>query len=111
MSRGDSWEGAIVRGRDRRKGRVEADHRPLLRRGRASVLVVHWDDHEVTHVPRAEVTMLRPPVGFVESTPIATETRWERMERTGPWWSGIVALVCLVLSAAVIIWAVAAGVI
>lgn len=109
MSRGDSWEGAIVRGRDRRKGRVTADHRPLLRRGRASVLVVHWDNHEVTHVPREEVTMLRPPVGFVESTPIVSETRMEALERTGPWWAGIIGLVALLIIVGFVVYGLATG--
>ncbi|UVK61367.1 membrane protein [Microbacterium phage Gingerbug] len=92
MTRPDSWEGAIVRGRDRRKGRVVADHRPMLRRERASALVVHWDDDRTSTVARHAVTMLKPPLHFEEVvTPIREEAP---LERFGPLWAFVICGTC-----------------
>lgn len=52
----DSWAGAIVRGRDGRKGRVldEVRHRfPRLH-----LLMVHWDDDTYATADSFAVTML-----------------------------------------------------
>lgn len=86
MTRPDSWEGAIVRGRDRRKGKVIADHRPMLRRERASALVVHWDDDRTSTISRDHVTMLAPPLHFTE---VVTPLRREPLEALGPRWAFI----------------------
>lgn len=102
----DSWEGAIVRGRDRRKGRVQADHRPRFTWGTTSVLVVHWDDHEVTTVAREHVTMLKPPIGFqsVLGTPVTVASAQDRREKIAARWALILGIVAIAtfLTAAVL---------
>jgi len=98
MTRTDSWEGAIVRGRDRRKGRVVADHRPMLRRERSSALVVHWDDDQTSTVARHAVTMLKPPLHFAE---VVTPLREEGpLENFGPLWAFIICGTCAAVSLA-----------
>lgn len=107
MTRPDSWEGAIVRGRDGRKGRVVADG--LSRLTRAHRLLVHWDDDTLLDTPASVVTMLRPPVGFTGMLTPARETRTERLERTGPWWAGLIGLLLLLGCVAAVVWALSTG--
>lgn len=103
----DTWEGAIVRHRDTRKGRVLQDGIHRLTRSR--LLLVHWDDDTVDSITADRVTMLAPPLHYRKVVPPTRATRREVLERTGPWWSGIIGLVSLLICAGLIVWALATG--
>ncbi|QOP64793.1 hypothetical protein SEA_DELAGARZA_34 [Microbacterium phage DelaGarza] len=107
MTRPDSWEGAIVRGRDGRKGKVLADQRPMLRRERSHTLVVHWDNDETSTTGRDQVTMLAPPLHFREVIPIPL--RREPLEALGPRWAFISCGVCLAVILAAVAFYMVAG--
>ena len=79
----DSWEGAIVRGRDRRKGRVLDEERHRF--PRLHLLLVHWDDDSVETADAHTVQMLRPPLGYTAVMPPLAEERG--MKRYGPLWA------------------------
>lgn len=78
----DSWKGAIVRHRDRRKGRVMAERRSRITK--AHRLLVHWDDDTLTDHPASTVTMLAPPLHYRE---VVTGREATRADLLGPRWA------------------------
>lgn len=98
----DDWTGAIVRGRDGRKGRVV--------QGTTTYVVVHFEDDRTQNVHRTLLTMLRPPLhpdtGLAE---VATESPAERLERTGPWWAGLTGLGLLLALTAWVVYCLSTG--
>ena len=100
----DDWTGAIVRLRGGRLARVED--------GRRRTLEVHTEDAEMVSVGRDVVTMIRPPLGYGDRTPILprlTETPAERAERLGPWWAGLVGLLAVLVACGLMVYALSTG--
>jgi hypothetical protein len=99
----DDWTGAIVRLRDGRLCRVEA--------GRRRVLEVHTENDQALNVDRGIVTMIRPPLGYGSKRVLdpLQETAAERIERTGPWWAGLVGLAALLVACGLMVYALSTG--
>lgn len=97
----DDWTGAAVRGRDGRKGRVM--------QGTTTYVVVHWEDDTTGNVHRALLTMLRPPIGSTGLGHIVNETPAERLDRSGPWWAGLIGLGVLLGLTAWVVYCLSTG--
>lgn len=100
----DSWEGAIVRHRDTRKGRVLQDG--IHRLTRARLLLVHWDDDTLEDISADRVTMLAPPLHYRQVVAPLSRSRAEILDRHASRWAilaGAIALGLLLL-AGVLAW-------
>lgn len=101
MSRED-WSGAIVRLRDGRLSHVQL--------GATRYLGVHTEDDTLLEVDRHEVVMVRPPLGFQpRNLPPLRERAAERLERTGPWWAGIIGLMAILSIVGMTAWYLTGG--